>query len=89
MAVYNLRFDETEALYIAQRARERGYASPADYVRALVAADALVEVLRDDWQDADVSSEEIETDFREALHDALTGNVLPIDSLWDDLDDDD
>lgn len=62
--------------------------SPEDYLQALVAADALVEALRDDWQDADVSADEIETSFREAWHDAMTGNTLPVEALWDDLDDD-
>ncbi len=87
MSNYVLKFDEAEALVISQRAKERGYASPVDYLRALVAADALVEALRDDWQNADISADEIETAFREAWHDAMTGNVLPIESLWDALND--
>ena len=88
MSDYILKIDETEAVHISQRAKERGYASMMDYLRALVAADALVEVLRDDWQDADASADEIETTFREAWHEAMTGNVLPIETLWDALDDD-
>ena len=43
---YILKIDETEAVHISQRAKERGYTSMMDYLRALVAADALVEVLR-------------------------------------------
>ncbi|MBZ0301846.1 MAG: hypothetical protein K8J31_19010 [Anaerolineae bacterium] len=89
MSDYILKLDETEAVHISQRAKERGYGSVEDYLRALVAADALVEVLRDDWQNADAIPDEIEAGFREAWHDALTGNVLPIESLWDGLDDDD
>jgi hypothetical protein len=85
---YILKLDETEAVHIAQRAKARGYTSMVDYLRALVAADALVETLRDDWQDADTSSDEIEASFRKAWHDAMTGNVLPIESLWDALGDD-
>jgi hypothetical protein len=85
---YILKLDATEADAISQRAKERGYASPEDYLRALVAADALVEVLRTDWQDADASADEIETAFREAWHDAMTGNVFPIETLWDALNDD-
>ncbi len=88
MSDYILRLDETEAAHIAGRAKERGYTSLADYLRALVAADELVEALRDDWQDADLSANEIEAGFRQAWHDALTGNALPIESLWDALDDD-
>jgi hypothetical protein len=88
MSEYILKLDETDAAHIARRAKQRGYSSPEDYVRALVAADALVEVLREDWQDADTTPDEIETAFREAWHDAMTGNVRPIDSLWDAPDDD-
>lgn len=88
MSDFILKLDETEAVHISQRAKERGYESVEEYLRALVAADALVEMLRDDWQDADTSPDEIEANFREAWHDALTGNVLPIESLWDGLDDD-
>lgn len=88
MSDFILKLDETEAVHISQRAKEQGYESVEEYLRALVAADALVEMLRDDWQDADTSPDEIEANFREAWHDALTGNVLPIESLWDGLDDD-
>lgn len=88
MSDFILKLDETEAVHISQRAKQRGYESVEEYLRALVAADALVEMLRDDWQDADTSPDEIEANFREAWHDALTGNVLPIESLWDGLDDD-
>ena len=87
MADYILKLDVIEADAITKRAQERGYPSPEDYLRALVAADALVEVLRPDWQDADESADEIETSFREAWHDAMTGNLLPIESLWDAMDD--
>lgn len=88
MTDYILKLDAAEATQIARRAKERGYASLEAYLRALVAADALVETLHDDWQDADTTPDEIEGNFREAWHDAMTGNVLPIESLWDALDDD-
>jgi len=88
MSDYILKLDATEADAISQRAKERGYRSPEDYLRALVAADALVEALRDDWQDADVSADEIETNFREAWHHAMTGNTISVEALWDALDDD-
>lgn len=88
MSDFILKFDETEAVRISQIAKERGYASPVDYLRALVAADALVEALREDWHDAGESAQEIETSFREAWHDAMTGNVLTIEALWDDDTDD-
>ena len=87
MADYVLKLNELDAAHISQRAKERGYESPVDYLRALVAADELVELLREDWQDADEPADEIENAFRESWHDAMTGNVLPIESLWDALDD--
>jgi hypothetical protein len=82
-----LTLDETEAARAAQQAKERGYDSVVDYVRALLAADAIVDVLRPDWETADESSEVIEMSLREALHEAMTGKVLPVESLWDRLDD--
>jgi len=85
---YILKLDETEAAHLLARATERGYASLVDYLRSLVAADMLVEVLRAEWQDTEPSADEIERSFREGWHAALTGRVLPIESLWDDLDDD-
>ena len=88
MSDYVLKLGETEAIQISQRAKERGYTSVEDYLRALVAADALVDVLRDDWQDADSSAVEIESNFREAWHEAMTEKALPIEHLWDGLDDD-
>ena len=88
MSDYILKLDANEADAISQRAKVRGYVSPEDYLRALVAADELVEALSDDWQDADISADEIEKTFRESWHDAMTGNTLPVESLWDALDDD-
>ena len=60
-----------------------GYISVTDYLRALIAADAIIEMLRPDWQDAEQSAQEIEASFRETWHDALTDNVRPIDELWE------
>lgn len=88
MSEVSLNFDEAEATHITQRAMERGYTSAVAYLRALVAADTLVTLLREDWQNADDSPERIEADFREAWHDAMTGKVYPAETLWDDLDDD-
>lgn len=85
---YILKFDETEAAHLLARATERGYASLIDYLRALVAADALVDALRDDWQNTEPSAEEIEHSLRDSWHAAQTGRVLPIENLWDILDND-
>lgn len=53
-------------------------------VQSFTWVNELVEVLRDDWQDADENPDEIEADFRQAWHEAMTGNILPIESLWDE-----
>ena len=83
MSDYILKLDEAEAEHMAQLAKERGYASLVDYLRALVAADTLVEELRADWHDTEESAQEIEISLREAWHDSMTGNIHPIESLWD------
>lgn len=88
MSQYILELDETEGMQLAQRAAERGYHSLVDYLRALVAADVLVDALREDWQDTDDDPELLETEFREGWHDAMTGNTAPIETLWDSLDND-
>jgi len=88
LARYIVELDEIEAEQIAHRAEERGYHSLVDYLRALVAADALVAALRADWRDADDSADVIESAFREAWHEAMTGKTLPVDQLWDFPDDD-
>ncbi|HEX2623239.1 MAG TPA: hypothetical protein VHL11_23925, partial [Phototrophicaceae bacterium] len=77
-----------EGEQIANRAAERGYGSVVAYLRALVAADALVDSLRNDWQDADDTPDRIEASFRESWHDAMTGKVQPVESLWEGWDDD-
>lgn len=79
---YVLELDEIEVKRITQYAEERGYTSVVEYIRALVAADALVAELSKDWDDADESSDVIEASLREAWHDVATGNVLPIEQLW-------
>jgi hypothetical protein len=87
LVTYTVELDESEAKQIAHRAEVRGYPSLLAYLRALVAADELVMALRDDWQDADASADTIELSFRESWHEAMTGKTLPIDRLWDSLDD--
>lgn len=88
MSQYILELDEAEGVQLTLRAAERGYPSLVDYLRALVAADMLVDALREDWQDADDDPEFLEATFRESWHEALIGNTAPIETLWDSLDDD-
>ena len=85
MSDYMVMLTDTEGQEIERRAGERGYKSAADDVRALVAADALVEALRDDWQDAEDDADLLESEFRQTWHDAMTGNTRPVNELWDAL----
>lgn len=63
-------------------AHKRGYAEPQDYLLALVNFDAESD------QTIDEKSQLI-ADFREAWQDAMSGNIRPIEELWDDLKNDD
>jgi len=89
MTDYVISLDSEDAANLEARASQLGYTSVTDYLRALIAADAIIETLRPDWQDAEQSAQEIEASFREAWHDALTDNVRPIDELWDAVKNDD
>ena len=73
---------------LAAQAEARGYASLSAYLRALVAADELVLALRDDWRNTDDGVDVIEVAFRESWHEAMTGQTLRVDQLWDSLDND-
>lgn len=88
MASFVVELDNAEAKQIAAQARARGYPSITAYLRALVAADALVEALRPDFTDAEQDADRLEAGLRDAWHDAMTGRVSRIDDLWDSLDDD-
>ena len=61
-------------------AHKRGYAEPQDYLLALVDSDAESD------QPIDEKSQLI-ADFRQAWHEAMTGDIHPIEELWDDLED--
>lgn len=63
---------------IEELARQRGYTAPADYIKALVESDA------EDDEDFD---EDPAATFRQAWHEAMTGQTHPVSTLWDDLDD--
>lgn len=88
MSHFIVELEEAEGQQIAQQAAERGYASVVDYLRALVAADALAAALRDDWREADEPAEVIEAGFREAWYDAMTAKTYPLEQLWDMLEGD-
>ena len=89
MTDYIITLDAEESAQVERRAHDLGYQSIAHYLRALAAADALVEELRPDWQDADEEAEVLEADFRQAWHEAMTGKGRPIEELWDALEEED
>lgn len=85
MANYAVMLNDVEGVEMERRATERGYPSVADYIRALVEVDALVDALREDWQDAEESPEVLEANLRQSWHEAMTGQTLPISALWEAL----
>jgi hypothetical protein len=72
------RLKQIEAL-----ARERGYDNATDYVLALIDADEEAEDIIDDPEEDAV---DLEANFREAWHQAMTGQTRPIEELWAELD---
>ena len=72
-----LHLSEEKLKQIEELARRRGYGEAGDYVLALIDMDAS---LNDD--DVDV-----EANFRQGWHEAMTGQVHPIEKLWDMVDD--
>jgi hypothetical protein len=67
---------------IEMLAHKRGYAEPQDYLLALVNLDADSDQITDE-------KTQLIADFREAWHDALSGNIRPIEELWNDMDNND
>jgi hypothetical protein len=64
---------------IQEQTRRRGYDDPEDYLLALVDWDA---------EEEDDFDEDPKAAFRQAWHEAMTGETYPASTLWDDLDDD-
>lgn len=72
---------------IEAMAHKRGYQAPDDYLLALAELDAQGDlVLRD--SDDDLTQEQLEANFRQGLHEIVSGQTYPIDKLWDMVDDD-
>jgi len=72
------RLKQIEAL-----ARERGYGNATDYVLALIEADEETSDVIDDPEEDAI---DLEANFREAWHQAMTGQTRPIEELWAELD---
>jgi hypothetical protein len=79
-----LHIPMTEEQYEAlrARARRRGYEDVATYLLVLAAQDP-----EEDDIDAEFAIERILEDFKQAWHDAMTGNLLPLSALDQLLDD--
>jgi len=71
----NLQIPREEYERIVALAQQRGYESPDAYVLALVEEDA-----EDEIEDDDIDPVE---SFRQAWHEAMTGQSRPIEELWD------
>jgi hypothetical protein len=69
--------------HIEALAHERGYDNATDYVLALIEADEETDDYIDDLEEDAV---DLEANFREAWHQAMTGQVRPIEELWAELD---
>ena len=80
----NLRVTPELRKQIEGIAHRRGYETTDDYVRALIASDA---VALGEPLDLDDEGDPIE-DFRQGWKDAMTGKTLPASALWDLGDDD-
>jgi len=78
--VMTIDVTKEERQRIETLAQQHGYATARDYLLALVAEDAAVDEV-DEYFDADP-----ESDFRQAWHEAMSNQIHPISTLWDDLD---
>jgi hypothetical protein len=76
-ALLTIPVTREEQAQIEALARQHGYATPAAYLLALVKADAQ--------QSAEQTAAELEDEFREGWHAAMTGQTIPADQLWDAL----
>ena len=72
---------------IEAMAHQRGYDTPDVYLLALAELDAQGElVIRD--SDDDLTQEQLEANFRQGLHEVMSGQTYSIDQLWNMVDDD-
>lgn len=84
-----LELKPEERQRIIDLAHERGYSQAQDYLLALVESDVIGAAIVEDEDDMNaVEKAQLMADFREAWHDAMTGNTLPASALWDELDKD-
>jgi Arc/MetJ-type ribon-helix-helix transcriptional regulator len=78
-----IQLTDEQQKYIEEIAKERGYNSTADYVLALVEADVDSDDYIDDPEEAAI---DLEAEFREAWHAAMTGEGLrPAREVLDEI----
>lgn len=75
-----LTTDERER--IEQLAHQRGFSIPGDYLLALAEIDAKAQV-----DDQELTKDELIENFRQGWREAMRGEVYPIETLWDGIDD--
>lgn len=69
---------------IEDMARQRGYQEPDAYLLALAELDAQGELILRDSDD--LTEEQLKANFRQGLHEVVSGQTYPIDKLWDMVD---
>jgi Arc/MetJ-type ribon-helix-helix transcriptional regulator len=78
-----IQIPEEQMKHIEALAHERGYDNATDYVLALIEADEEADDIIDDPEEDAI---DLEANFREAWHQAMTGQTRPIEELWAELD---
>jgi len=66
---------------------ERPNFAPDAYLLALAELDTQGELTLHDDKD-ELTQEQLEANFRQGLHETVTGQTYPIDKLWDMVDSD-
>lgn len=85
-----MRITLKERQKIEALAQRRGYGTAEAYMRALIESDAKAHNETppfDDERDAQDEQADLIASFRRSMKDAIEGKTYPIDTLWDDLDD--
>ena len=82
-----LHISQEQRQRIENMAHQRGYEALDAYLLALAELDAQGDLLLRDAAD-DLTQEQLEANFRQGLHEAVSGQTYPIDKLWDMVDDD-
>lgn len=74
--VVHVSLEERER--IETQARERGFDDPAEYLRALIEADA-------EEEDDDKDLADIREDIKQGLREAFRGEGIPLEEFWKKL----